>query len=247
MVKILIYNDYVHNNQMLLNRLSDAVEQSYVAFCDADDINNDCLDQDVSLFVMPGGADLYYCERLDGAANAKIKRYVEAGGSYLGICAGAYYGASSLEWAKSEGQEAICDTRELAFTSARAIGPVYDYLQNQDFNQSWDGLCDLDYNGTSVTAMYRGGCYFTKAQDYTVVARYADLQDHPPAIIKINYGAGKVVLSGPHIELRAQDYGALIYRNNNPHVDYQRKLQTAFAQSDSRIDTLWQNILSELI
>ena len=47
------------------------------------------------MFVMPGGADLPYCAALNGAPNARIRRFVEAGGTYLGICAGPTMPAGS--------------------------------------------------------------------------------------------------------------------------------------------------------
>jgi biotin--protein ligase len=45
--------------------------------------------QSCKLLVIPGGADIPYTEALNGAGNNKIRQYVESGGSYLGICAGA--------------------------------------------------------------------------------------------------------------------------------------------------------------
>src|SRR6476620_3369467 len=57
--------------------------------------------QDAALFVMPGGSDLPYVRKLNGAGNQNIKDYVKNGGSYLGICAGAYYAAAYVEFDKS--------------------------------------------------------------------------------------------------------------------------------------------------
>ena len=53
---------------------------------------------DSVLLVMPGGADLPYCHKLDGVGNNQIKKYVAGGGSYLGICAGAYYACRNVEF-----------------------------------------------------------------------------------------------------------------------------------------------------
>ena len=247
MTKVLIYNDYVHNNQMVLNRVADITGLRSVSFCDADDIKDGILDDDISLLIMPGGADLFYCERLDGAANILIKNYVESGGSYLGICAGAYYGATALEWAKGDGEFAICDTRELAFTDATAIGPIYSYIQEHDFSKSWDGLCQLSYNGQSFKAMYRGGCYFENAKDADVIARYDDLTDKPAAIIGKDFGRGRVVLSGPHIELRSFDYGKLLYKNQNMHYDYCKKVRDALKPHDQNLNDMWERIIKGLI
>ena len=78
------------------------------------------------MLVMPGGADLPYCRQLNGPGNELIRgaqpccwlnmpsdvgkqsqilthstmsaAYVEDGGSYLGLCAGAYYACSYVEF-----------------------------------------------------------------------------------------------------------------------------------------------------
>ena len=67
------------------------------------------------LLVFPGGADLGYCRTLNGEGNRRISRYVNAGGSYLGFCAGGYYGSAKCEFeVGKKGMEVVGD-RELAF------------------------------------------------------------------------------------------------------------------------------------
>ncbi|KAK9825704.1 hypothetical protein WJX81_008129 [Elliptochloris bilobata] len=67
------------------------------AFREEDLLSGDWAD-DCALLVMPGGADLPFCRRLNGAGNALIRGYVERGGSYLGLCAGAYYACRRVEF-----------------------------------------------------------------------------------------------------------------------------------------------------
>ncbi|MEW5299670.1 MAG: hypothetical protein WDW36_002662 [Sanguina aurantia] len=70
---------------------------------------------------MPGGADLPYCRLLNGQGNNMITEYVKGGGSYLGLCAGAYYGCSSVEFEPGSSMEVSGD-RELAFFPGVAVG-----------------------------------------------------------------------------------------------------------------------------
>lgn len=51
-----------------------------------------------ALLVMPGGADLPYCRCLNGIGNQVIRRFVQQGGAYLGLCAGAYYACAAIEF-----------------------------------------------------------------------------------------------------------------------------------------------------
>ncbi|KIZ05719.1 biotin--protein ligase [Monoraphidium neglectum] len=83
----------------------------------------------VALLVMPGGADLPYCKHLNGAGNALIRDYVSGGGSYLGICAGAYYACARVEFEAGSAMEVIGE-RELCFfpgVARGAVVPGFDY------------------------------------------------------------------------------------------------------------------------
>ena len=57
---------------------------------------------------------------------------MKEGGSYLGICAGGYYGSSFVEFAKDDPVMEIVGERELAFYPGTACGPMfpYDYSNN---------------------------------------------------------------------------------------------------------------------
>ncbi|KAL4423157.1 hypothetical protein ABPG77_007810 [Micractinium sp. CCAP 211/92] len=81
------------------------------------------------LLVMPGGADLPYCKHLNGRGNELLREHVEGGGSYLGLCAGAYYACARVEFEPGTRLEVVGD-RELAFfpgTAAGSIYPGFDY------------------------------------------------------------------------------------------------------------------------
>ena len=141
-MKALIYEDYVHNHAILSRRLADYFGAHNVALVDAEAIKNGAL-QGASLLVMPGGADLAYCEKLNGEGNALIRQFVENGGAYLGICAGAYYACNAIEWAMGTHQE-IAGPRELAFYPAMASGPVYEFIEEGDIAKCWEGAARLD-------------------------------------------------------------------------------------------------------
>ena len=73
--------------------------------------------------VMPGGADLPYCADLNGRGNEIIRLFVkEGGGSYLGLCAGGYYGSSRVEFELESEVLCVEGERELAFFPGVALG-----------------------------------------------------------------------------------------------------------------------------
>ena len=114
-----------------------------------------------SLFFMPGGADRYYARDLQGSGNRNIRRFVQEGGAYLGICAGVYYGASSIEFDKGGSLEVTGD-RELAFFSGCARGPVVPGFA-YDFSSHRSGAAAMPFRTLSdrvFYAYYQGGCGF---------------------------------------------------------------------------------------
>jgi len=158
---------------------------------------------DAILFVMPGGADIPYCKYLKGSANQEIKSFVEEGGTYLGICAGAYYGCKKIKFAENTPLEVI-GNRELAFFPGLSVGP---YLAPYDYKSKIGArAAHLKQEGLpNAIVYYNGGGYFVNPEKYKnvkVLSRYffLDRPDSEAAIIEINVGRGKVILSGPHFE-----------------------------------------------
>ncbi len=186
------------------------------------------------LFVMPGGADLPYCKKLNGAGNNNIRAYVEEGGTYLGICAGAYYGCSKIEFHKGRDDE-ISGPRELAFTEAIAYGSLPDIAPYYDLTLNSAGVADIElFDGTKTRAFYHGGPAFRTGKDDTeILATYTGISGNPAAIIRKNVGDGRAILSGVHFETRAenlvnhpeeQEAGAAIAKNFVPDTDWKNIL-----------------------
>lgn len=157
--------------------------------------------ENISMFIMPGGRDCPYHESLKGLGNKRIRAFVENGGTYLGICAGAYYGCGWVEFDKGFPLE-VCEQRELRFFTGAAIGPAFGkgtFEYNSETGARWarigteNGIFHIYYNG---------GCTFEgDFSNVRVLARYLDLPGAPPAIIECPNGKGKAILSGVHLEL----------------------------------------------
>lgn len=156
--------------------------------------------ESVSLFIMPGGRDRPYHAALKGAGNAQIRSFVENGGTYLGICAGAYYGSKTVEFDQGYPLE-VCEEREISFFPGKAIGPAYGKGTFEYESDKGARLAKIGTANGPFYAYYNGGCYFEG--DFThvkILARYLDLPGHPPAIIECSVVKGKAILSGVHIE-----------------------------------------------
>lgn len=238
--QILIYQDYIHNNGQLYRALSPF---GTVGYCDSHDILEGVLDNDVALFIIPGGADLYYCEKLNGAGNAMIRRYVEQGGNYLGICAGAYYACSSIEWAKDT-KHPICGPRELSFATGIAKGPVYEFLEDSDLEKSWLRDVKIHYEDEKesfdVMVPYRAGPVLPESG--TILARYAQ----GPAIIECGVKKGRAILSSPHIEQIMPCAEHSLYRHRNSSFAYEKSIYKSLALHKINQSKLWTAIIRRL-
>jgi glutamine amidotransferase-like uncharacterized protein len=178
----------------------------------ADDIKHDeALFDDAALFVMPGGADLPFCEALNGAPNRRLRQFVEEGGAYLGICAGAYYACREIAFHAGT-EDAICGPRELGFLDAIAVGSLPELTGGVAYDATPRSAAAAQIRTTeSLTdrpqmlhVHYHGGCRFdlgsTTRHAARVLAVYAGLADAPPAIVSARVGKGTAVLTGVHLE-----------------------------------------------
>ena len=246
---IAVYEDYIHNKGVLLRRLARDYRSGAVRLVDARDIRDGLLQHTPpELLIVPGGADLYFCEKLNGQGNAAIRAYIENGGAYLGICAGAYYGCFYVDWAGDEPDQAIQGRRELGLINAVARGPVRKFLQESDLEASWQAATQLETNLDSpdtVTVLYEGGPVFEcDDPEAEILARYSQLEKRPPAIIAKQFGKGYAVLSSPHIEAVGNAAGRSLYRHGNTRA-YSHEKQVA-ADLDTAADnqyTLWRRII----
>lgn len=155
------------------------------AFLGPDEIISNAFSKYCTLFVMPGGRDIPYCEQLNGQGNKNLREYVEAGGRYYGTCAGAYYGATKLLFDENNPAQKINATRELKFFSGQARGPLFvPFPEGGPYPTLVALSAYTDHGGDpnqvmldeNFTAYYYGGPFFDypglKDGTYKVLAYY---------------------------------------------------------------------------
>ncbi|MBX7067464.1 MAG: hypothetical protein K1X28_09555 [Parachlamydiales bacterium] len=156
--------------------------------------------QNLSLFIMPGGRDRPYHAALKGRPNTLIRQFVEQGGVYLGICAGAYYGCSFVEFDQGFPLE-VCEERELGFFPGKAVGPAYGKGTFAYESEKGARIAKIGTDKGVFYTYFNGGCTFVGDLTHVrILARYLDLPGEPPAIIECPLKKGKAILSGVHIE-----------------------------------------------
>ncbi|KAH6860577.1 hypothetical protein AA0119_g11692 [Alternaria tenuissima] len=177
-----------------------------------------------ALLVFPGGADLGYCRTLNGEGNRRISRYVNAGGSYLGFCAGGYYGSARCEFELDDPKMAVEGERELAFFPGVCRGLAFEgfkyaseagaraaeiKIEKEAFESVDEGVA-----GT-FKSYYNGGGVFVDAKKLEsrgvqILASYTeDLHvesgEGQAAVVYRKVGEGHAVVTGPHPEFAPQN------------------------------------------
>lgn len=212
MTHFYIYQDYVHNNGGLRRVLTSRYGLDNVRDVDSVDILNGVLDKSPDAFIMPGGASRYVADKLDGPGNAAIRAYVEQGGTYIGLCAGAYYACRRTRWRAGMDGEIITNN-ELAFFPGTGLGPIDSIADTMPDIDVPAGIVSLlDETGDTHPALYWGGPVFVPDSDAAGVrihARYADVPDQPAAVVSGTLGQGRYLLISPHLEIDARQLGQM--------------------------------------
>ena len=167
--------------------------------------------------IFPGGADLGYCRTLNGEGNRRIRRYVEQGGTYIGFCAGGYYGSDRCEFEVGNKVLEVIGSRELAFYPGTCRGCAFPGFVYHSEKGARAAELKVDKSVLSVGSVpnvfksyYNGGGVFVDALKYRekgveVLATYnediaVDGGDSAAAIVYCKVGDGAAMLTGPHPE-----------------------------------------------
>lgn len=167
---------------------------------------------DVLALFLPGArsSQIYY-DDLGGKGFAAIKDYVADGGSYIGICAGAYLACQEIAY---EGPEIRKHGKhyDLDLFDGTAIGELPVLYSSPDHTvNSWNSVVPTNVDVTGhedpVTLAYWRGPYYQPHPDEQihVLAHYHDITlpngNKPVAIAVKDHGKGKAVFCGVHPEL----------------------------------------------
>lgn len=203
-------------------------------FINAAAILNTSWEETCSLLIMPGGKDKPYHAALQGEGCRRIRRFVENGGGYLGICAGAYFGAKNIEFDLGFPLE-VCEERQLAFFPGKAVGPAFGKGTFDYDSQKGARAAKLKSGYGEFHVYYNGGCTFEGSfSTCKVLAWYADLPRSPPAIVECSIGKGKAILSGVHLEMTTDSLQA-----NDPFL---AKIIPLLAASETVRKRFWKNV-----
>lgn len=173
-----------------------------------------------ALLVFPGGADVGYCRTLNGEGNRKISRYVQRGGSYLGLCAGGYYGSNYCEFEVGNKKLEVTGARELAFFPGTCRGCAFEGFVYHSEEGTRAAELRVEKEALQATTgtlpevlrcYYNGGGIFVDAAKHRdkgveILATYTEPtsvdggEGDDAAVVYCKVGKGAAILTGPHPE-----------------------------------------------
>jgi glutamine amidotransferase-like uncharacterized protein len=168
----------------------------------------------IDVLVVPGGKASVQGATLGSDGRNAIRDFVDGGGGYVGICAGAFLATANHQWglklinARSESGVRYVPRRGNVSASFRGWGDVSVELTNE-------GRQLFGRTEPRFQLGYTGGPVFSRAnepnmRDYQPLAYFrSEVWMHPfqkgamvntPAILASQFGRGKVILFSPHPE-----------------------------------------------
>lgn len=198
-----------------------------------------------ALLAFPGGADAPYAARLDGAGNASIRRYLEAGGALLGVCAGAYYACSRIDF-----EQTMAAPRELALFDGVARGSLHDLAEPYALEHlRCADVCSV-YDPASqrvLYALYWGGPEFVPdpGASFEPLLYYGDTVGRLAAL-RTRLGAGRVVLSGVHAEVLGPQFAIEVSRYADDSFEHGMRVSETLSRMEAERSAVFELLVAAL-
>lgn len=171
-------------------------------FLTPEEVRGGALDQ-LDLVIFPGGSGSRQAEGLGADGREEVRRFVENGGGYIGICAGCYLACENFSWSLK-----ILDAKTKSSKWRRGVKML-------DLGLEPEGRSLLGVEKGTVAVKYANGPVLEPAgspelADYAVLATFKTetaendapkgIQIDSPAILTGTFGKGRVVGISPHPE-----------------------------------------------
>ncbi|MCH2152950.1 MAG: succinylglutamate desuccinylase/aspartoacylase family protein [Phycisphaerales bacterium] len=202
-MKIALYDGKGSSSAVQSRRFEGVLENSRVVRVGAADIHEGCLDQ-FDAVIFPGGSGSGQGRTIGPEGREAVREFVDEGGAYVGVCAGAYLALNNYDWGlkligldsfdrahwrRGKGMVRI----ELTSEGQSVLGRNEQELEIKFAQGPLMVPSETGSHPTpEVLAWYRTGIGKNGADPETMV--------DTPAIVAAPFGEGRVVLFSPHPE-----------------------------------------------
>lgn len=160
--------------------------------------------KDFDVVIFPGGSGSRQAKELKEEGRTAVRKFVRAGGGYVGICAGAYLASSHYQWSLGVINARVWDRQHWARGKKQV-----------DISLTPSGCEVLSKSKDKYTVHYQNGPLLVPDNQphlpgYEVLAKYdtevarngasANAMIGTHAIIRSKFGTGRVICFSPHPE-----------------------------------------------
>ena len=185
--------------EALKETLSSKPTQFTPRFIGPEEVRAGILDE-IDVVVFPGGSGSRQAEGLGTDGCERVRKFVNAGGGYVGICAGCYLACEGFSWSLK-----FLDAKTKSSKWRRGVKPLELAVESNLLGVAKE----------SITVKYANGPVMEPAgssdlPDYTTLAVFktetaenespSGIQIGTPAILSGTFGKGRVVGISPHPE-----------------------------------------------
>ena len=176
-----------------------------------DDIRDGALKQ-FDVVVFPGGSGSRQAAAIGEKGREAVREFVNSGGGYLGVCAGAYLATMRYGWSLKILDACTVDSKHWA----RGTGMIKMEMTpaGRELLGGRDGLMAIYYGQGPLLGVAEAA----DVPDYTVLAWYRSeiakngapegVMVNTPAIISGTFGKGRVIAVSPHPEKAKSEAGS---------------------------------------
>ncbi len=170
-----------------------------VTLIDAKYVNANSLDG-FKIICFPGGDMYRYSQNLSDEGFEKIRKFVENGGNYVGVCGGAYFSSKKIIW---QGNQIPMTT--LGIFDGTTEGTIDEIVPYPQMDMCKVVITDNTHPITKEISKdqwilyYWGPVLKPNNTEIQVLGKYDAV--NLPAIIAFEHGKGKVFITGTHPEM----------------------------------------------
>lgn len=169
--------------------------------------------KDFDVVIFTGGSGSKQANTLGLLGREQVRRFVQAGGGYIGICAGNYLACEGFSWGLG-----VLDAKTKSSKWARGVGDV-----KIEFTEQGQKVLGMPAGVTSIR--YANGPVFNSAgsdaiSDFQPLAYFRSefaengspvgVMVDSPAMVAGDYGKGRVLCSSPHPEQQTGMEGFIV-------------------------------------
>ena len=175
-------------------------------------LNDSAFDLSIYRAIIFGGGYAYpgYTVLISADGKGRLRRFVEDGGVFMGVCAGAFFACDVVQW-----EGAVYDDEsgyDTDLFGGTCTGPIAELATYPDWApaailfQPHPAVEAFDEAPFTRTLWYGAGPWFTSGDPAAQVMAAYDSEGiderGEAALVTAPFGGGRVVLWGPHPEVR---------------------------------------------